>query len=123
MSLALILDPAQPALSPVEVPGLAHLPLRRADARPFRLLHAKFALLGFRGPGEDAWRLRLIVSTGNWTRQTVEESLDLAWSIDIDAAELAAPDDGDLAARCADVKAAWGLLDFLQGLFDLRIQA
>jgi hypothetical protein len=35
----------------VEVPGLAHLPLRRADARPFRLLHAKFALLGFRGPG------------------------------------------------------------------------
>ena len=121
VSLALILDPAQPALSPVEVPGLAHLPLRRADARPFRLLHAKFALLGFRGPGEDAWRLRLIVSTGNWTRQTVEESLDLAWSIDIDAAELAAPDDGDLAARCADVKAAWGLLDFLQGLFDLRL--
>jgi hypothetical protein len=31
VSLALILDPCQPALGPVEVPGLAHLPLRRAD--------------------------------------------------------------------------------------------
>lgn len=124
VSLALILDPGQPAVSPVEVPGLAHLPLRRADARPFRLLHAKFALLGFRGPGDGGWRLRLIVSTGNWTRQTVEESLDLAWAVDVDSAELAAHDghrDSDLAARCADMKAAWGLLGFLQGLFDLRL--
>ncbi len=124
VSLALILDPCQPALGPVEVPGLAHLPLRRADQRPFRLLHAKFALLGFHGPEDGAWRLRLIVSTGNWTRQTVEESLDLAWSIEVDSAELAAHDGdhaSELAERCADVKAAWGLLGFLQGRFDLRL--
>ncbi|MBL8436282.1 MAG: hypothetical protein JNL99_15270 [Zoogloea sp.] len=122
ISLALILDPGQPALGPVEVPGVAHLPLRRADARPFRLLHAKFALLGFRGPVDGGWRLRLIVSTGNWTRQTVEESLDLAWSIDVDSAELAGHGGaGELAERCADLKAAWGLLGFLQGLFDLRL--
>jgi hypothetical protein len=64
------------------------------------------------------------VSTGNWTRQTVEESLDLAWSIEVDSAELAAHDGdhaSELAERCADVKAAWGLLGFLQGLFDLRL--
>ncbi|MCK6388350.1 MAG: hypothetical protein L6Q65_12225 [Zoogloea sp.] len=121
ISLALILDPGQPAIGPVDVPGVAHLPLRRADARPFRLLHAKFALLGFRGPGDGAWRLRLIVSTGNWTRQTVEESLDLAWSMDVDSAELAGHGGGELAERCADLKAAWELLGFLQGLFDLRL--
>jgi hypothetical protein len=51
------------------------------------------------------------VSTGNWTRQTVEESLDLAWSIEVDSAELAAHDGdhaSELAERCADVKPPGG---------------
>ncbi|PXW93904.1 hypothetical protein C7444_117110 [Sphaerotilus hippei] len=125
VSLALLLDPGHPAIEPVEVPGLAHLPLKRTTKRPFRLLHAKVALLGFRHEsGNGRWRLRLIVSTGNWTRQTIEESLDLAWCIDIDSEEVN-PDHAvaneDVEQRCADIKAAWSMLDFLHGLFDLRL--
>jgi len=119
--LALMLDPGHPAIGPVEAPGIAHLPLKDARARRFRLLHAKVALLGFQGiDNRNAWRLRLIVSTGNWTRQTVEESLDLAWSIEVGSDELGT-DAPDLADRCADVKAAWALFGFLQRHFDLRL--
>jgi hypothetical protein len=125
VSLALLLDPGHTAIGPVEVPGVAHLPLRRVGERPFRLLHAKVALLGFRHEsGDGCWRLRLIVSTGNWTRQTVEESLDLAWCIEIGSEDvepdLAAADE-DVKQRCADVKAAWSMMGFLHGLFDLRL--
>lgn len=121
ISLALMLDPGQPAIGPVEAPGVAHLPLRDARTRPFRLLHAKVALLGFQGVDiRDAWRLRLIVSTGNWTRQTMEESLDLAWFIEVGSNELD-DSDHDLASRCGDVEKAWALLQFLQQHFDLRL--
>ncbi|MGA2255581.1 MAG: hypothetical protein ABSG53_13030, partial [Thermoguttaceae bacterium] len=44
--LALMLDPSAPQIGPVEVPGVLHLPL--IGQRPFRLLHAKVAMLGFR---------------------------------------------------------------------------
>ncbi|WP_374483686.1 hypothetical protein [Zoogloea sp.] len=66
VSLALILDPGHPAIGPVDVPGLAHLPIRHLPERPFRLLHAKVAVLGFRHEsGDGRWRIRLLVSTGN----------------------------------------------------------
>jgi hypothetical protein len=121
VSLALMLDPGQPAITPVEVPGVAHLPIKNASKRPFRLLHAKVALLGFRHESEaENWLIRLIVSTGNWTRQTLEESLDLAWCIEVTANELDVDDD-DLELRCADLTAAWSLFTFLHGLFDLRL--
>ncbi|NEX22782.1 hypothetical protein G3480_21165 [Thiorhodococcus mannitoliphagus] len=119
----MMLDPGHPALEPVEVPGLAHLPLLPIEDRdqPFRLLHAKVALLGFRSTSEEeGWLARLIVSTGNWTRQTLEESLDLIWCIDVESNELDDEDD-DLALRCADLSAAWSLFQFLHGAFDLRI--
>ena len=60
------------------------------DRKPFRLMHAKVALLGFRSNTDDVerWQLRLIVSTGNWTRATLEDSLDLAWRIDISSADI-----------------------------------
>ncbi len=120
ISLGLILDPQQEALSLLDVPGVAHLPLRRADEQPFKLLHAKVALLAFRKARADAWRLRLIVSTGNWTQQTVEESLDLAWSIDLSSEELNA-DARDVPLRCADIKAASEMVGWLVSYFDLRI--
>lgn len=120
-ALALMLDPGQPAISPVDAPGVTHLPLRDAKLRPFRLLHAKVGLLGFRGVDDSAaWRLRLIISTGNWTGQTVEESIDLACSIEVGVNELNKGDE-DLAERCADVNAAWALFQFLQQHFDLRL--
>ena len=121
LSVALMLDPGHPAIGPVEVPGLIHLPIAQAGARPFRLLHAKVALFGFRhASGDGRWRARLVVSTGNWTRQTVEESLDLVWSIDVASEDLEF-DDADVAQRRADFGAAWSLFAFLQAHFDLRI--
>lgn len=122
-AMALILEPGRGMISPVDVPGLVHLPLRDAGERPFRLLHAKVALLGFRPVKYDGrWKLRLIVSTGNWTRQTLEESIDLFWTIEIDSAELnqTKPTD-DLLARRADIAAAWRMMRFLLGLFDTRL--
>lgn len=120
-SMALMLDPGQRPIKPVEVPGLAHLPFGNASAPPFRLLHAKVALLAFRHGSENGrWLLRLIVSTGNWTRQTLEESLDVAWAIEIRSEELESDDD-DLAMRCADIKAAWSTFSYLHKLYDLRV--
>lgn len=117
--LAAVLDRGNPPLPLTDVPGVAHLPLTGdADGHPpFRLLHAKVALLGFRhltDPGR--WQVRLLVSTGNWTRQTLEESLDLIWRLDLPAGEAAATPvtPKSLEPRdCADVRAAWGLLSWL----------
>lgn len=118
--LALILDPGNPQIPPADVPGILHLPLK-AEGKPFRLLHAKVALLGFRHEAEQAkWRMRVIVSTGNWTRQTLEESLDLAWVIDIDSQELVGKFSDELKLRCADFQAAWECIDYLRAFFDIR---
>jgi hypothetical protein len=62
----------------------------------------------------------LLVSTGNWTRQTLEESLDLVWRIDIASASLSNLD-ADVKQNCADIKAAWNLLAWIQQLFDTRL--
>ncbi|MGO6846284.1 phospholipase D-like domain-containing protein [Rhizobium ruizarguesonis] len=116
--LALILDPGSPQLPLVDIPGIAHLPLRKVE-RPFRLLHAKVAILGFRHEKRaDDWRLRLIVSTGNWTRQTLEESLDLCWTVTIDRKDL---DRDDRALLCSDVRAAWDFVQYVRGSYDHRL--
>ncbi|MCY0854023.1 hypothetical protein [Cupriavidus sp. D39] len=126
-TLALMLDPGNPAISFIDTPGVAHLPIRTLADKPFALLHAKVALLGFRHQSDAAcWTARLIVSTGNWTRQTMEESLDLAWCIDVrsdqlEAADTNGTDDTDIQQRCADVKAAHTLLSSLAQTFDTRI--
>ena len=119
IAMALMLDPGNPQIPPKEVPGILHLPI--AGPQPFRLLHAKVAILGFcHTTDTQQWTLRLIVSTGNWTRQTLEESLDLAWRIDLSNQDLTARDDSVLQA-CADMTAAWGMLDWLRGFFDTRL--
>jgi len=66
--LAVMLDPGNPQITPAEPPGALHLPVMAAKL-PFALLHAKVAILGFQGA--DGFVLRVIVSTGNWTRQTL----------------------------------------------------
>lgn len=121
ISLGVFLDPGNPAISLLDAPGVAHLPILDVTERPFRLLHAKVSLLGFRHTERcDRWRLRLIVSTGNWTRQTLEESLDLVWRIDVDSEMQTDSDSGTLQAF-ANIKAAHGLLSWMEGYFDTRL--
>lgn len=115
--LGLLLDPGNPQLTSAVVPGVLHFPAQRLNL-PFVLLHAKVAVLGFRlldNPKD--WKLRVLVSTGNWTRATLESNIDLAWRVDIDSRVL----DGTTAADCADLAAAWDLLTWLRGFFDTRI--
>ena len=120
VALALMLDPGNPQISSAEAPGVLHLPIRTGP-KPFNLLHAKVALLGFRSEvDQKQWLLRLIVSTGNWTRQTLEESLDLAWTIEIASSELGQRLDADVKQRYADFKAAWDCISWLRERFDCR---
>lgn len=118
IQVALMLDPSNPQIGPVDVPGALHLPL--VGRRPFRLLHAKVALLGFRHVADRGqWRLRLIVATGNWTRETLERSLDLAWRIDLAKEDLKAEEDS-VTQACADVAAAWNMLTWVRSRCDCR---
>lgn len=121
ISLAMILDPGNPNLTLIDAPGIAHLPIRNFNDKPFLLQHAKVAILGFQHESDShRWQLRLIVSTGNWTRGTLEDSLDLVWRIDLDSEELENRDDASSKA-CADIKAAWGFMSWLRVYFDDRI--
>lgn len=120
VSIALYLDPSNPQIRLPDAPGIAHLPVLDIVRRPFRLLHAKVALLAFRdGIHYQRWMLRLIVSTGNWTRQTLEDSLDVAWCIDIPSEAL--QDAEGIGNACADIRAAWDLFEWLGASFDTRL--
>lgn len=123
VALAVLLDPGNPAISMLDAPAVAHLPIMDVAKKPFSLLHAKVALLGFMHQGNrEQWQLRLIVSTGNWTRQTLEESLDLAWRVDISSDALNSKTLGnDVKQVCADIKAANDLLQWISELFDTRV--
>ncbi|MDA3833564.1 MAG: hypothetical protein PF495_09220, partial [Spirochaetales bacterium] len=121
IALAVMLDPGSPKVSILDAPGVAHLPIKSISGKPFRLLHAKVALLGFRHTlNHEDWRLRLIVSTGNWTRQTLEDSLDLVWCIDITSSDLTNAHH-NLGSKCADIKAATDLMRWLEERFDSRL--
>lgn len=115
--LAVMLDPGNPQIAPAEAPGAVHLPMK-VTKPPFALLHAKVAVIGFQGA--DGFVLRVIVSTGNWTRQTLEESLDLAWHIDIFSKNEDADNDVVHQDR-TDLAAAWNFLSSLRRYFDLRV--
>ncbi|KQN24710.1 hypothetical protein ASE88_16905 [Sphingomonas sp. Leaf38] len=110
VALALLLDRGTPRLSTTEVPGVLHL--AAPSKAPFELLHSKVALLGFRHLyTTGSWRVRLVVSTGNWTRQTLEESLDLAWQAEVCSDELSA--DTSAEAR-TDIAAATSFMTWLR---------
>lgn len=115
IALALMLDPGNPQILPTEVPGVLHVPIK--SQRPFRLLHAKVALLGFRHITDAQWLLRLIVSTGNWTRATLEDSLDLVWRVDLSSQDLKTRDDSIRQIR-ADFRSAWEMFTWLRNLFN-----
>ena len=103
--LAVMLGPGNQQLPPIDAPGVLHLPFKGASM-PWLLLHAKVAILGFRHVSDPRkWQLRLIVSTGNWTRETLEDSLDLAWRVDFRSEELRVTDHA-IGQTCADLRAA-----------------
>lgn len=68
--LAMMLDPSHHQISAVDCPGLVHLAAKSNTEKKFRLLHAKVALLLFKNKLTEQKIIRVIVSTGNWTRQT-----------------------------------------------------
>jgi hypothetical protein len=85
----LILDKGNEQISMTHVPGLYHAARIDSKEQPFKLMHAKLALLHFKNkdkPGK--FILRLLVSTGNWTRETVNESLDLIANIELSSEEI-----------------------------------
>ena len=114
--LAVMLDPGNPQILPAQVPGVLHLPAK-SPKLPFLLLHAKVAVLGFRN--RDEFFIRVIVTTGNWTRQTLEESLDLAWHIDVGTAVEDKTVEMIRQER-TDSAAAWSFLTSLRLHFDTR---
>lgn len=115
--LGLLLSPGNAQLTNAAVPGVMHFGVSRPNL-PFRLLHAKVAVLGFRRLADPKeWQLRLLVSTGNWTRATLESNIDLVWRVDIDCRVL----DDTTAGDCADLEAAWDLLAWLRNFFDTSI--
>ncbi len=121
IALGAMLNPGNVQITPVDVPGVMHLAYVAGQPKPFRLLHAKVAVLGYREENNPSqWLLRIIVSTGNWTRATLEQNLDLAWHLDIAAQDLKAQDDAVRQAR-ADINATWGMLKWLRGFFDTRV--
>jgi hypothetical protein len=115
--LGVMLDAGTAQLTRAAVPGVAHLPARLRKWE-YRLLHAKVAVLGFRCSREPArWKLRLLVSTGNWTTETLQDSLDLMWRVDIGSDELSEAD-ADVRSSCADFAAAWDMLTWLRQRHD-----
>ena len=120
ISMALMLDPGHPRINLTEIPGVAHLQFANKENKPFFLMHAKVAILGFKGIDDPSkWFVRLIVSTGNWTVQTVEESLDLF--VSIDCTNNGALSITEIQQNCADIKAAWEMLSWLMDHYDCRI--
>lgn len=125
IALALFLDPHNPPILLTDAPGVVHLPFSDLKNKPCRLVHAKVALLGFQHLEQrEKWCIRLLVSTGNWTRQTLEESLDLAWRVDVYSDKLSGAS-GETQQACADIGAANNLMDWLRkgagGMFDVRL--
>jgi hypothetical protein len=119
--VALILDAGNEQIAPIEVPGLVHLPVKSPNDLPFKLLHAKVAILGFRHETDaKQWRLKLIVSTGNWTRGTLEDSLDLMWCTEIGSKDVTKSDEAK-EKDAADIAAAWKSMQWLVNNFDTRV--
>jgi hypothetical protein len=74
------LDPRQDPMTPLSVPGLVRLfPKARAWGTRKGLLHAKLLWLVFRHVTTGQVLVRVVVSTGNWTKSGAEHLIDLVW--------------------------------------------
>ncbi len=115
----LMLDASAPMLDPLTVPGMLQLAPCAAPVWRTRtsLMHAKVAVFGFADERyASPTTFRLIVSTGNWTRETWGNGaqIDMFWSTDC---YIGADGDTDVTAL-ADVVAALNFFDrLMSGLY------
>ncbi len=109
--LAAFIHPTVDAVS--DVPQLAWMWMHPRE-RGYNLLHAKVALLGFRRREDEGYVIRLAVSTGNWTQDSLTGSIDLFWSVDLDIAD---PQPQDVA----DIRVAWAMFDWLRARADCSL--
>ena len=112
ISIALMLDPGHEQITTVDCPGLLHLASSSEISRGYKLLHAKVGLLLFKNEKTKSQTIRLIVSSGNWTVQTLEDSLDLVWSIDYQI------DTTNSQQTSADIAVAYDFLTHTLQYFD-----
>lgn len=121
VQLVLMLDPGFQQIPLTEVPGLHHALLKGEESRPFLLLHAKFALLHFKS--EDTNQkdiIRLLVCTGNWTSETISESLDLIFQCELESDSFNITTNSMVQYR-ADIAKAWDLMKFIRTHFDYSL--
>ncbi|MEO6316772.1 MAG: hypothetical protein ABIU63_15175 [Chitinophagaceae bacterium] len=117
ISLIIMLDKSNPQIPMNLVPGIFHAGRDGKKLLPFRLLHAKLALLHFKNiENPSKSHLRLLVSTGNWTSQTLSESLDLVCSIDLNSDDFNSCKADKKQIR-TDLIAAWSLIQELRNFF------
>ena len=121
-ALFLITDQASGQIKPHEAPGVHHMTLGPKWAETFKgggLFHAKVALLHFleerpQGQKRPKEILRLVVSTGNWTRETTESNIDLFWRTEVRFVDRKpAGQEGDDEAL-ADIQAAFGMFQAIR---------
>ena len=114
--IGLLLDHGNPWIRASDCPGVAHL---RMAGQPWGMLHAKLALASFRAP-DGTWILRLVVGTGNWTRQTMDDSLDLGWTVEVETRDLDRAS-RETRAACRDLRAAADLIREVRSAADSRL--
>jgi hypothetical protein len=116
-AIALMLDQNHKQISSVDCPGLIHLATKAEVKNEFKLLHSKVGLLLFKNKKNEQQIVRLLVSTGNWTRETLEDSLDLIWSVDYDLT------DADDFQVQTDIAKAYNFLNYTLGFFNCDLLA
>lgn len=97
-ALFLTTDPASPQITTDRAPGVHHMTLAPSWRERFSgrgIFHAKVALLHFSDTTSKNHTtrrdiFRLVVLTGNWTRETLERNIDLFWSVEFPHSDPAA---------------------------------
>lgn len=115
VQLLLMLDKRQKQIRRIEVPAVYAPQTKQSDV-PFYIMHAKLALLIFRNRDSDNYCIRLLVSTGNWTMQTLSNSLDVVVALDYFSDDTKRI---DARQNRADIIAAWSMLKWLQQFYKL----
>lgn len=113
----LLLDKGSQQIAFSQVPGLYHS-ARKAE-QPFKLMHAKLAILHFRNNEKpERFLIRLIVSTGNFTTETLKNNLDLIFHVDLKSETLRA--EPCIQSR-ADIVCAKDFMNWLGSFYNLEL--